>query len=105
MTPIEKLRSLARMIPLDCWSSAITEVADEMDWRPIETAPKDGTPIIAIKVGIHPSTGEPFTPAAVQIDGDEVRILGDSDEDACSDIFDWGLTHWMPLPPAPKGAE
>lgn len=31
MTPIEKLRSLARMIPLDCWSSAITEVADEME--------------------------------------------------------------------------
>lgn len=46
MTPIEKLRSLARMIPLDCWSSAITEVADEMDWRPIETAPKDGTRIL-----------------------------------------------------------
>ncbi|WP_294636574.1 hypothetical protein [uncultured Aquabacterium sp.] len=31
MTPIEKLRSLARMIPLDCWSSAITEVEDEME--------------------------------------------------------------------------
>lgn len=37
MTPIEKLRSLARMIPLDCWSSAITEVADEMERERNET--------------------------------------------------------------------
>lgn len=63
-----------------------------MKWQPIETAPKDGTPIICF----HPSDG--FS--------DEMSI----------DVLWWDMgawlynaepvadqpTHWMPLPAAPR---
>lgn len=83
-----------------------------MNWRPIETAPRDGTQVLlwaeawimtwGIQIGLfengewHTSEGnvgdndEDFDPSA-EIDSDE-----DFDEDA-----NLGPTHWMPLPPSP----
>ena len=67
-----------------------------MEWLPIETAPKDGTSILAY-------TGDGYTYPLV-----------------CACAFDDGLwwpdtwespddplhpTHWMPLPPPPKATE
>jgi hypothetical protein len=63
-----------------------------MDWQPIETAPKDGTPIL----GFMPS--DDFSP----ITGIEVIwwdfgawLMG------CEAVIDHP-THWMPLPDPPK---
>ncbi len=71
-------------------------------WLPIESAPKDGTPILAAQAGLHPETGEPFVPCSVILDGDKVQVFCDSDADEWVSLSDWRLTHWQPLPPAPQ---
>lgn len=53
MTPIEKLRRIADSTALDGVADAIREVADEMDWRPIETAPKDGSAVLVYRPLAH----------------------------------------------------
>lgn len=72
-----------------------------MDWQPIETAPRDGTSILAVLAGKHPETGRTFLPAVVEW-SDEVgwREVDDAPEDYPP--HDWKLTHWMPLPPPPE---
>jgi hypothetical protein len=63
------------------------------EWQPIETAPKDGTPVLAF-IG----------------DGDGAAVLGWSagcrewqDYNGSSPRYD--PTHWMPLPPPPPAGE
>ncbi|MGQ4275163.1 DUF551 domain-containing protein [Terrihabitans sp. B22-R8] len=66
-----------------------------MEWQPIETAPKDGTHIIAWDVAIQDVT------LALYMEGPEGwgnwvhygDLLGTAE-----------LSHWMPLPPPPTGA-
>jgi len=58
------------------------------EWQPIETAPKDGTWILAIK--------DDFVPGVVQFRNGFFRESEDEEGD-----IDWGLTHWMQLPPPP----
>lgn len=70
------------------------------DWRPIETAPKDGTFILAVIAG--------FKPAVVRFmcaPGRSDWI--DSSDNWTSDIGGpfWEPTHWMPLPDSPKVKE
>ena len=56
-----------------------------MNWKPIETAPKDGTKILAFK------NGAKFVCYWCDFAGGWIR-----------DTFDCGgITHWMPLPPDP----
>lgn len=107
MTPIEKLRSLARMIPLDCWSSAITEVADEMDWRPIETAPKDGSFFLITNIEDERAFYEvgkysPYTVDRYESAGDglfkQVQVVV---MEFTHDNFH-RATHWCPVIPAIK---
>lgn len=73
-------------------------------WQPIETAPKDGTPVLAIAAGNHPHTGNPYTASVVEIDGDHVHLHCDSEEDSWASLKEWKLSHWMPLPAAPPRA-
>lgn len=66
----------------------------ETGWRPIETAPKDGTNILLA----HPSA---------VFDGywDELsRGWVDDVTDLYEDKITYEPTHWMPLPPPPEGS-
>lgn len=67
------------------------------EWQPIETAPKDGTRILAIVAGRHPDTGEPFIPDVVEWDGGRWFSENWWDDNAL-----YSPTHWMPLPNPPK---
>ena len=71
------------------------------DWRPIETAPKDGTELLLVVAGFIPSTGHFDT---------EYQKWVLVDEKEFSDLLCWedyinGVeylpTHWMPLPTTP----
>lgn len=65
---------------------------EEIKWRPIETAPRDGVLIIANKLG-------EVCPCKVK---DGTRLIYNT-----PGFADWSFgevaTHWMPLPPAPEG--
>jgi hypothetical protein len=61
-------------------------------WQPIETAPRDGTPILGV-------SGSTMT--TVEWDGDiggywSLIVCGSYAEDG-----EWWPTHWMPLPNPP----
>lgn len=79
-----------------------------MDWQPIETAPKDGRPILAA------STNHDACEVVCWQDGED---SGATDPDAvCEGWVNSGtnkdrfyanprwFTHWMPLPPPPHDA-
>jgi hypothetical protein len=80
-----------------------------MTWQPIETAPRDGTPVQLAGFWDNPGfpgTGQPFQVIAAW------STLSSSLKDAEYDWFSHGivalsrslvkLTHWMPLPPPPE---
>lgn len=77
------------------------QVRDEvLAWQPIETAPRDGTPIIAFGHELD-------EPSVVAWFG--TRWLARWDMATVYDINDEGKyidnpTHWMPLPPTSKGS-
>lgn len=81
--------------------------SDLMVWRPIETAPKDGTRILV------------WTTTDNDVDRQYVDEVCDGDNFACAQVSSWeGMpdsagswwnkeligepTHWMPLPGAPE---
>lgn len=69
------------------------------EWRPINTAPKDGTPVLIFEGG----SGDTDIVVAVYEDQwlPEYRWRGTyGDGDAA-----WNPTHWMPLPKAPAVME
>lgn len=79
------------------------------EWQPIETAPKDGSMFLcwisAVRYG-ETDEGQPYQQDASQIDfcwwRDGVDGNGYLDP-ACGQIGDsQSVTHWMPLPAAPK---
>lgn len=66
-------------------------------WQPIETAPRDGTVILA-----YASTGEMVTVAAATWSQDRlVWELLDTGSYADDSDCSLDLTHWMPLPDPP----
>ena len=79
---------------------ALEAVRKDAAWQPIETAPKDGTAILAIVSGVD-SDGLAYEPSTVQIDGTQVHLFCDSDDDSWTELSEWELTHWMPLPKPP----
>lgn len=62
------------------------------NWQPIETAPKDGTWILAVSEGI------PFVPSVVYWDSE---AKGWTEDEYESGEPEWVLTHWMPHPKNP----
>ena len=65
-----------------------------MNWRPIETAPKDGTLVLACNSDSYRSSlGPAYFVAGDNYDGIWFYKGG-------YDV--WDLTHWMPLPPPPE---
>jgi len=80
-------------------TKAERKLADAVEWRPIETAPKDGTRFIGFgpECGIdfmHYQTGRGGRPEGFRDSFIRVFAAGVDDHP----------THWLPLPPAP-GAE
>jgi len=80
------------------WNLAKKEMSNEPKWQPIETAPKDGTPILC------------FIENATLV----VLFWGLYDSfQKCGDLYGWlnpeiggfcpyaDVTHWMPLPKPP----
>ncbi|MBE0561823.1 MAG: hypothetical protein IH622_13555 [Ochrobactrum anthropi] len=68
-------------------------------WLPIESAPRDGTSILAVCAGVHERTGIPFIPEVV-----EWTQYGWSNE-MWGEQPNHGVyypTHWRPLPSAPS---
>jgi hypothetical protein len=59
-------------------------------WQPIETAPKDGTPLLLGWPTFHPLVGHC-----------EDGLWGELDSDFGFEPFENTPTHWMPLPAAP----
>ena len=73
--------------------------SETMKWQPFETAPKDGTLILAYRedAGIMQAHfTSPFAAAGID-DHDEARFTFGG-EDLTGDL----PTHWMPLPRPPK---
>ena len=62
------------------------------EWKPIETAPKDGTPVLVAWSGLS------FHPVVAHYEGCLWGTLsaGFGFEPLCAP------THWMPLPPSPE---
>lgn len=73
-----------------------------MKWQPIETAPKDGTPILAVIKGYIPnvvqyiSAIKRFVPCS-HLDMDS-KFASELDEELIMGTSGWNPTHWMPLP-------
>jgi hypothetical protein len=84
-------------------SSVIAELS--MTWQPIETAPKDGTHILAYRkpIGIR-FTNNTNPPTVVHWfdDEDEPGFYTSVNERAPD--YPFNPTHWMPLPAPPTGA-
>lgn len=79
-----------------------------MDWQPIETAPRDGTDVIAWdkKFGARQTqwrnygTGSPAKAAYDRGDGPRGAFVWR--EPIHNWVQDWRPTHWMPLPDPPE---
>jgi hypothetical protein len=73
-----------------------------MEWQPIETAPRDRTPLV-----LWESHGaEPLIGWWCDFDCRWVasKTYYDTDGNACvvDNVYSEGVTHWMPLPQPPK---
>ncbi|WP_299378013.1 hypothetical protein [uncultured Kiloniella sp.] len=74
---------------------ALAGTGEVSPWKPIETAPKDGTQIIVF--GVHFYNG-PYMLIA-SYDNNEKAFMQSCHSPTGHDF----LTHWIPLPPAPEG--
>lgn len=76
----------------------IERLKEQVRWRPIESAPKDGTYILICWVSCRPEVGR-----WAEHEGREGWIC---DSDECVPANQHDCTHWMPLPlPAPDAKE
>lgn len=76
-------------------------------WRPIETAPKDGTEFQAwVTQETDPSTTWWEPRCRFEPENEAFQIWGriDYDQDGWDNDWNWNPTHWQPhpLPPAPE---
>jgi hypothetical protein len=71
-----------------------------MKWKPIETAPRDGTPILVCYAPQYTSNG--FLPVAVRWRSFHPNAKGKELFRDSSGTKVEHVTHWMPLPEPPK---
>jgi hypothetical protein len=69
-------------------------------WQPIETAPRDGTAILVCYAQHYESNG--FLPVAVRWRTYHPNSQGKYEFRDSSGTKIRAITHWMPLPEAPK---
>lgn len=85
-----------------------------MEWRPIDTAPKDGTPVLLFVPAHQPHrwvTGQTWPPETITVvgfweaggnyEGDEAGWDAWPNDRGYPCLYPEHPTHWMPLPPAP----
>lgn len=82
----------------------------DRDWRPIETAPRDGTEVdvwngnrIPNAKWTRPDGGSDEFKAWCHFDVDQCPY--GNGVDRCWDMIYPEPTHWMPLPPPPGGSD
>ena len=69
-----------------------------MEWQPIDTAPRDGTPIL----GFDPVRGNITTVSWLQSNGADDGYWNLCVCGAFADDGEWNPMYWMPLPEPPK---
>lgn len=72
-----------------------------VQWRPIEEAPKDGTPILLL----IQFPGEPHDTFVATWDANSPKWPWRPTCDGGSAYSEEYATHWMPLPPPPAGGQ
>jgi len=77
-----------------------------MNWNPIETAPKDGTFILAVVKGFTPAVAqwtEDFRPGG-EFTFLEPGMFAEDDhwDQMLAETIAWKPTHWLPLPAPPE---
>lgn len=66
------------------------------EWQPIETAPKDGTQFLGIRMGGHND------PTFFLIEGLHMKYATHQTWNGAGGQYGIRLTHWMPLPNPPE---
>jgi len=85
--------SLGDLVPKDLY--ALARRGAEMQWRPIETAPKEGGPILLFEPpGDEDQIGVGYYEPVTDHEGTEWLTFWETGV-RCD------ATHWMPLPPPP----
>lgn len=72
-----------------------------MTWQPIETAPKDGTPILAVGKG-YPEISIVAWHRGKWVGMCDGQRSIESQGDTWTEYHEPYVTHWMPLPPPPE---
>lgn len=81
------------------WVVELKDKLAKTEWRPIETAPKDGTPILACYGNHYVTNG--FLPVAVKWGTYHPNAKGNECFRDCRGHKIETITHWMPLPEPP----
>jgi hypothetical protein len=87
--------------PLTIWRAMLaaspSPSVTQGGWRPIETAPKDGTQIIVFST----EEADPSPTLAVFLAGESDFWLDAYDHSPMTGVVSGKPTHWLPLPPPP----
>lgn len=73
--------------------------AEVQQWQPIESAPRDGTPILVCYADQYDTNG--FLPAAVRFRSYHPNAKGKEEFRTSNGTKVEVITHWMPLPSPP----
>jgi len=98
-----EIRYLAARVDALERDAARRTTPDREAWQPIETAPKDGTPILGCT--FHPNLRHLYAPCAIVWAAYHPNSEGEKTwrtSAVCGNKMK-GVTHWMPLPIAPNG--
>lgn len=91
------------IVSITLLSSTEDELKDPKEaWLPIDTAPKDGSWILAAVSGTYDNTGKSYAPSVVAWNETTGTWVQNEDEDEDVDCH-WGLNVWQPLPPSHVG--